>query len=463
MEPARLTASRPTAAARLAWLLALAALAACQPIERVTTDRAAPIATVTCEAGPVQLVTFDPAGRPLVACPDKNLSLGTDDATWTALPGLPAITAWLPPAEGRDAPLVATVDGKLAWLPPDGPRVIDLPAQPDQGEGTLYGWRPRGLEGVGDAVVVGLFEGYDNKLIAVSAGAGAWISRDGGDSWQVLPWLQRLRQLDGDRPLAIHDLLISDEDQIALLHYPNGVEAAYAPERLHAIVTDPTLGRPLNTRHGGGPHVANGVLTRQHLKSRYLPVGRGHALLRGPGNNGTRLWIMVTHPERHEMTRYISRDWGETYIDVGYYNFTPLAIDDAVARVAIVGRTDRDETILWLSTEGHLNRYAFIDLPEGQGASEGPPLLSLPLEPYPERLLLARGATATFYDISDVGADVRLLWYYLPIGLLLLIGGALAVRRALTERQLKAERARQLAEHRAAWQAKQSAANDSDG
>ncbi|MEO1271211.1 MAG: hypothetical protein AAFX99_24230, partial [Myxococcota bacterium] len=423
---------------------------ACQPFEHAVSDRAQPIAQHTCTDGPALLVTFDPVGLPLISCPEGNVSWDPNAQRWQPLPGLPSITAWLEPTGDREHPLIATRDGKLALLTPEGPQILTLPPQPKQGEPILYRWRPHGLGTVEHTTVVGLFEGDHGQLIAVSAGAGAWMSDDGGSHWEVMPWLQRIRQLDGKPPVELRDLVISDEDQIAVLHYPEGAEATYAPERLNALLADPDRRKPIDTRDGGGPRIANGILTRQRFKARFLPIGRGHRLIRAPGANGTRLWLMITHPTRHEMTRYMSRDWGESYIDIGYFNMRPLAMDGTVARTAIVGRTDNSDDALWIAGDGHLTRYALVELP-GTDA-DGPLLMSLPNSDDPDAMVLARGTHVTAYSLAEVGADIRLLWLYLPLGILLGVGLVLAVRRMMLERRLRSDRQRQLAKHRVAWQ-----------
>jgi len=403
-------------------VVGLLAASGCSPLEDALNDRPLALASTRCDTGDVRLVAA--VTPPLVACHDEvRVLVDGRFETWLHA----SVTAVLPASADRPWLVVATDDGRvgvleagkreLAFSP--SPNLLEISPEP------VYAWRPRGLEDVADNAVVRIFP-VKERLVAITAGAGAMESLDGGRSWQYLTFTPRFMYVAGPAPVAVEDLLISESGQVAFLFYPHGKDAAYA--NLDAQLA----ARAEDTEHGGGPHVARGHLEDQRMEVHFVRPGLAHHLVQAPDPDEL-LWLFVQHPTRHEMTRFIGPSWGKAFLDSGYFDFVGLGATGTARRTAWIGERDDGVDVLWFKGASELNRYAIVD-----GYDETKPvLIDLEDHPNPRWLVVAEGPAAGAWDLSPVAPDRRLLRIYLPLGLLTLVILALVIRRLVHERRLR--------------------------
>lgn len=400
-------------------LVALALLPGCHLIDDALTQDAPILATHRCEGA-----ARAPGAR-LVACAGGP-TLSLESTRWAPLLEV-EVTAALPLGGGA-APegwIVATADGRLGRLNPggDGAALVTPPPLPLDEDGLIYQWIIPGLDNAPPERVQGIFRVHDQQLLAVTASRGAWVSADQGASWEVFPWTPRLAYLSGSRPVELRDLTLTTGGKLAFLFYPEGY--ALAREQAAALLAE---GETDSTRRG--PRLVTGHLFDQKLQVRSLALGKGERLLLAPDEQHE-LWLFLSHPARHESTRFASPDWGGRWLDNGYFDLTVEGLDGGAARAALLGREDDGAQRLWVRARGRRgDRSARAALP-----GDGPAQLSLDAGQEPAVLVAARGSEAIAYNIDKMGQDLRLLWYYGPVGLLFLVLGPLALRRLWASRR----------------------------
>ncbi len=402
-------------------LLALAApLTACDALTDAATDRAQILARHTCAEG--QARVLNPVG-PWIGC---------DDGAWLWLGGQwrrqieGAAFAALPSGPGREAMIVALSEGRFALVKAGAPvRVVKAPRLKPPKGGPFYSWRPPGLADAPDDAVTSLHAVDSGRVLAVTAGNGALISEDDGESWAPTDWNGRFTFLNGSFPLELRDLIATETGRLAFLIFPEGEQIAR--EQFEQLMSRGAE----DTTEGGGPVIATGFLTDQRLEVRAVPIGTAYHLIQPP-KEGRQLWLYVGHSSRNETTRYQSMDWGKKYLDTGYYDFQTIAAAGSGRRAAMLGLDDQGRGVVLLRGLERAARFAHVDLPEG----EGPLALSVEDVDLPAAMALARGQTAVAYDLSGVDLDARLLWIYVPIGVLLPLLLTLMLRRLLVERRL---------------------------
>jgi hypothetical protein len=396
------------------WALLLPlAFTGCGAADDAVTDYAPTIDEHKC-AGRVLAVG---ASHPVVSCEDGAVQLLAGQ--WT-LASKGQVTAVLEPWPGSDGyTRFVTRSGKFGVLLRGRPHdFIDMPTLRVPAEGPAYSWRPPGLEDVAATVYTGLYRTGDDQFFAVTAGAGAAISDDAGATWRrSVHWNPRFQLLDGSRPLEIDSLLLSEEGRIAFILHPEGREIS--AETLAKLDDE---GEEDTTT--GGPRLAVGTLNGPGMQVRAVPTAVKHFLGIAPGQAPRGLWMYATHPDRNETTRFQSHDWGRTWLDTGYYDFTTRQAISSRRRIALLGTDDRGRSIAWIQGDGPRARFADIgELPEGDF------LAAMDDVEVPQRLVVAGRGSAVALDLSDVGPDVRLFWYYIPAAFVVLIGFPLAVRR----------------------------------
>lgn len=410
------------------WAVALtsvAILASCSVVDDAVTDYAPTIDTHKC-AG----VLAVGAAHPVVACKDGAVQL--DGGAWV-LASKGQVTAVLEPWPESDGNTrFVTRSGKFGVLLRGKPHdFIDMPVLSPPKGGPVYSWRPPGLADVEDHVYTGLFHTGIGQLYAVTAGAGAAISDDEGATWRpAAHWNRRLEGLDGSRPLEIDSLVLSESGRIAFILHPEGRELSL--EKLKQLAED---GEEDTTN--GGPRIAVGLLQGPAMQVRAVPTGLDHHLAIAPGAGPRGLWMFVVHQDRDETTRFQSFDWGKTWLDTGYYDFVTRRVVSSRQRAALLGIDDTGRAVMLILGKGLRARFADIgELPDGRF------LAALDDVAEPQRLVVAGNGLATARDLSDVGPDIRLFWYYVPGVVILALGFPLAIRRfILNLRRRREERA----------------------
>ncbi len=400
---------------------ALVCLGGCHVFDRASTQAAKPTGEHTCASGTAR--ALDAAG----------LWVGCDDGAWQwdgkafvkRLDG--RFTAGLEPDKQRAATLLATWDGRVAHIQ-DGkdPQWVTLPKLTAPEDGVRYNLRPAGLKDAPDSAVVGLYEVDSNRVVAVTAGLGAVVSDDHGKTWKEAVWNQRFDQISGSRPLEIDDLIIAKTGRVAFVVYPEGRAVTYEAlaQKLEAGLED--------SAEGGSPVVATGFFTDARTEVRAIPLGPSHHLAQAP-KEGRSLWLFAQHPSRNEATRFMSIDWGNTYLDTGYYDFRVLQAVGSRKRLTLIGIDDQERPVLYMRGFSGSARFASLDLP---GADTEPLSVSIEDNSNPQRALLAQGAKAVAYDLSGVTGDRRLSWYLFPIILGLLLSVVFVGRRYRIERKM---------------------------
>jgi hypothetical protein len=403
-------------------------LTACGLIDDAVTDRAVSLEPYECGTA----VLAVGAHHPVVGCEDGAAQL--IDGRWV-IASQGQVTAILdPPPDGDGRTRFLTRSGKFGVLEQGRPHeFINLPVLRTPQTGAAYSWRPPGLEDVGDEVYTGLYRTGSQDLYAITAGAGATVSEDEGATWQIdAAWNPRFQALDGTRPLDIEDLILSETGRIAFLLHPEG-------RHLSAKILARLVEEGVEDTTSDGPKVATGVLSTPGIKVRAVPTGLSHHLVLSADASTRGLWLFVTHPHRAETTRFHSHDWGRFWIDTGYYDFATIHAVGSRRRVALIGVDNRERTMVKVLGADRFSRVAILGpLPPGTGDL----VASLDDVTSPTRLLIARGPAAQLHDLSHVGIDLRLAWYYLPATILLLLTLAFMGRRFLTDlRKRRAARA----------------------
>jgi hypothetical protein len=418
--------------------VALAAVVGCQSVDRLVADEAESTASHPSETAPL-LVAAEP---PLVSLEGGTALIeGPEFKPLTR----DVLTAWLPASEERPYAVAATLDGGLGTFEP-GMEVVKRAKLPALEGKKQYSYRPLGLEGVADEVVVAIVE-TDDAIVAISAGAGGYESDDEGQSWTRMTFTPRFGFIDGSRPLTIEGLQINEEGLFGFLVYPEGREIAYKRQNeLFAKGIDVSA-------EALGPLFCSGQIIHQRMTCKKTPLGRNHVLLRAPGELAG-LWLMVEHPWRHETSRYATRTWGELFMDTGYFDFVIVGAASSANRLAMVGLYEDASLGLWLIGAESSTRYALIDAPPaGQGALQ----LALPDNPWPKQAVLARREGVGAYDLASVGLDVRLFYYYGPLAVLFVAGLVVGIRRFVIDRRIKAEWKKAHEEQVRQWQKHQAA------
>lgn len=402
----------------------LSGAAACRSLDRSSMDVAEHRAAHQCAQGNARPV--DPA-RGLIGCGDGIWRW--DGAAWhKLLDG--AITAGLPAQGERPVTLALLAQGHVARIPLKGePTLIDLPRLAPPPSGTTYRWQPAGLGEVAPESYVSLHSIDSNRVVAVTSGHGAVVSDDHGLTWEELSWNPRFAGVDGSRPLVIEQLRMTRTGRVAMLLFPEGRDIA-------AEQFDDMLARGLSdTREGGGPVLVTGFTTSDSAEVRALPLGPEHHALRGP-NPGRELWLFVGHHERHESTRFLSRDWGRTFLDTGYYDFRILHADGDGDRFGLIGVDDAGLHLLYMRGRDKYARLASLTLPDPDDDAL-PMTLSLAPGDWPESAILTQGPHAVLLDLAEVTGDGRLRWTRAPIIILVVLSILLILGRWRYEHTLR--------------------------
>ncbi len=425
--PAR-SSQRPGAAAGgvrpLLLSLLLLPLLACAPLDDAVTPLLEPAATLSCPDGPALALDLLHDGTPVASCGAQTHRYDPDKG---------AFTPWQPFATSavQTTPLPLTrlysPDGSVHLLHADGSLSGDrVDFHEDDLTANLYRLHRPGADALPPGAILHAW-GTAKGEATLSAGAGLLLTDPDGQQ-TTSPFTARLLPLPGQRPLHLQDFNAVADGHLAFLVYPDGPEAPYQalPDLLAqgARNTEPT-----------GPLIASGATFKSKLHLRALPLGRRHLLIAAPGDTPT-LWLFVQHPERHEMTRHVSPDWGVSFVDAGYFNLTPIAGEGSSRRAAVLGLDERGHVALTLHGQGELARYAHLDLPGFD--PQAPARITLDDAPHPRWLAVAQGPRVHLIDLSGLGADKRALAWYLPLSLLGLLVLAGSIYRIRQERRLKA-------------------------
>ncbi len=329
-------------------------------------------------------------------------------------------TAWFRDEEGNT--LVGALDGSI-YLAEDAGWTKLSSGELNPKESGIYTLTDVGFSAL-RAESIARFYPTEEGLLALTKGAGAYLAED-GRNFKPTPFAARFSYVKGEKPLRVRSLNIAPDGRMANLVDSEAPPSADEVLALHNSGVS-------NTEEGGGPLVVTGLLQSMKVTARSLPLGRKHWLLTAPGEDED-LWLMSTHPERDETTRFISKDYGEHFLDTGYFDFLAHDIRRSDGHVIATGLNDAGAPVFWSKTASQKVVYARLE-----SRFDGDTLFWADVsgEQIPTQLAVTDGQRLVFYNVQNLGADVRLLRYYWVLGFLFLIGLVFVVRRILVERKM---------------------------
>lgn len=414
---------------RLSALLcsALFSISACHGVDRALTDDLQVLSDLECNQGEATLIQHN-----TVSC--NNATHFWNGQTWAKILPHP-ITAGIWNPEEKTL-LYAHPNGTMGRVKPGqkgqkakAPTLEPHPVKP------IYRWTPPGHQNAQDHQITRFFHVHNDQFLALSASSGALISNDDGLTWETFPWIARFEGLDGSRPLEVQNLHITQDGDLVFLLYPEGKQLE--AEKIQALIQEEA-----KSTEKGGPRVVAGSLQEQRLKVRALPLGTDYNLASAPLKKEKGLWAFIDHTQRREATRFASTDWTQSWIDNGYFDLDVVHTAHTPESLALLGLTDAGTPQLWLKGKNFDSRIAHLD--PTQVSLQERPQIALAPGPQPPYLTAVHNnkKRVLLYNLSILGSDKRLLWYYIPLGLLALIALPLIVRRALQERSMKKPPAR---------------------